>query len=120
MSANQLKLLLDQLSERWRQGDAQGAAALFTETALYSEPPAHELRGRAAIAAFFQSFFARHFAIEFAFTRILIGEGEAAAEWTFAYTRSSDGRRQRRVGIAFIDTLEGHIHVWRGFSGRLE
>jgi uncharacterized protein (TIGR02246 family) len=120
MSANQIKLLLDQLSECWRRGDALGAASLFTETALYSEPPAHELQGRANIAAFFQSFFARHSAIEFGFTRILIGEGEAAAEWTFGYTRSSDGHHQRLVGIAFIDTLGGLIHIWRSFSGRIE
>jgi uncharacterized protein (TIGR02246 family) len=120
MSANQIKLLLDQLSERWRQGDALGAASLFSETALYSEPPTHEVQGRANIAAFFQSFFARHSAVEFVFNRILIGEGEAAAEWTFGYTRNSDGHRQRLVGVAFIDTLGGLIHVWRGFSGRLE
>ena len=120
MSANQIKLLLDQLSERWRQGDAQGAASLFTDTALYSEPPAHELRGRANIAAFLQSFFAQNYAIEFGFNRILIGDGEAAAEWTFGYTRGSDGRRHRRSGIAFIDTLGGLIHIWRSFSGPME
>jgi uncharacterized protein (TIGR02246 family) len=120
MSAEQIKLLLDQLGERWRQRDAQGAASLFTETALYSEPPAHELQGRATIAAFLQSFFAQNASIEFVFIRILIGDGEAAAEWTFSYTRRSDGHRLRLAGIAFIDTLGGLIHVWRSFSGRME
>jgi uncharacterized protein (TIGR02246 family) len=119
-SPDQIKLLLDHLSQCWRQADAQGAAALFTENALYSEPPAHELQGRSTIAAFFHSFFSQHQSIEFAFHRILIGDGEAAAEWTFAYTRASDVRRQRRTGIAFIDTASGRIHVWRSFSARLE
>ncbi len=120
MSAEEIKHLLDELAERWRRGDAQGAADLFSEKALYSEPPAHELHGRTAIAAFFRTFFASHYAIEFAFSRILIGENEAAAEWTFSYQRAIDGKRRRLTGVSFIDTLDGYIHVWRGFSVRLE
>ena len=120
MSADEVKHLLDQLSERWRKQDAQGAAELFSETALYSEPPAHELHGRVAIARFFRAFFANHYAVEFTFSRILIGEGEAAAEWSFSYSRASDGKRRRLNGIAFIDTVAGLIQVWRSFSARLE
>ncbi len=119
MSAEEMKRLLDELSERWRQGDAQGAADLFDESARYSEPPTHELRGRPAIAAFFLAFFANHYAVEFAFRRILIGENEAAAEWTFSYSRSSDGARRHLAGISFIDTTAGRIQSWRGFSARL-
>src|SRR5690348_7665082 len=120
MSADEIKRLLDELTERWRNRDAQGAADLFSETALYSEPPAHELRGRADIAAFFRAFFAGHYNIEFAFSRILIGDGEAAAEWSFSYTRARDGSRCFLSGISFIDTATGHIQSWRGFSGRLQ
>lgn len=120
MSADEIKRLLEELTERWRRGDAQGAADLFSETAIYSEPPAHELRGRAAIAAFFRAFFASHYNLEFAFSRILIGEGEAAAEWSFSYTRAIDGSRRFLSGISFIDTTPGYIQSWRGFSGRLE
>ncbi len=120
MSADELKQLLDELADRWRKRDAQGAAELFSENALYSEPPAHELHGRPAIGSFFRSFFANHYGIEFGFSRILIGDGEAAAEWSFSYFRASDGRRRRLAGIAFIDTTAGRIHVWRSFSARLE
>ncbi len=120
MSADEVKQLFDQLSNCWRNRDASGAANLFSDTAIYSEPPIHELRGRPAIANFFQTFFANHHAIEFGFSRILIGEGEAAAEWSFSYVRSNDGQRRRLTGIAFIDTAEGRIHVWRSFSARLE
>ena len=120
MSADEVKLLLDQLSKRWGKRDAQGAAELFSENALYSEPPAHELHGRPAITTFFRAFFATHYAIEFTFSRILIGEGEAAAEWSFSYSRASDGKRRRLSGIAFIDTNAGRIQVWRSFSARLE
>jgi uncharacterized protein (TIGR02246 family) len=120
MSADELKQLLDELSDCWRKRDAQSAAELFTEGAIYSEPPAHELHGRPAIASFFRAFFANHYAIEFSFSRILIGDGEAAAEWSFSYQRSSDGRQRRLVGIAFIDTANGRIHAWRSFSARLE
>jgi uncharacterized protein (TIGR02246 family) len=120
MSADEVKQLLDQLSDRWRNHDAPGAADLFSDTAIYSEPPRHELRGRAAIADFLQTFFANHYAIEFSFSRILIGEGEAAAEWSFSYIRSKDGQRRRLAGIVFVDTAAGRIHVWRSFSTRLE
>ena len=120
MSADELKLLLDELSDCWRKRDAQGAAELFSENAIYSEPPVHELRGRAAIASFFRTFFANHYGIEFGFSRILIGDGEAAAEWAFQYFRTSDGSGRRLVGIAFIDVADGHIRLWRSFSGRLE
>ncbi|HEY7348932.1 MAG TPA: nuclear transport factor 2 family protein [Ktedonobacterales bacterium] len=120
MSADELKQLLDELSNRWRNRDAQGAAELFSENAIYSEPPAHELRGRPAIASFFRTFFANHYAIEFGFSRILIGEGEAAAEWSFHYFRASDGRPRRLTGIVFIDAAAGRIHFWRSFSARLE
>jgi uncharacterized protein (TIGR02246 family) len=120
MSADELKQMLDQLSDCWRKGDAQGAAELFSESAIYSEPPAHELHGRTAIAHFFRTFFANHYGIEFGFNRILIGEGEAAAEWSFRYVRTSDGRPRRLAGMAFIDTAGGRIHVWRSFSARLE
>ena len=120
MSADEIKRLLDELTERWRKGDAQGAADLFSDTAVYSEPPAHELRGRTAIAAFFRAFLASHYNVEFAFSRILIGVGEAAAEWSFSYTRARDGSRRFLSGIAFIDTGAGRIQSWRGFSGRLQ
>lgn len=120
MSADEIKRLLEELTERWRNGDAQGAADLFSETAVYSEPPTHELRGRAAIAAFFRAFFASHYNVEFAFSRILIGDGEAAAEWSFSYTKARDGSRLFLSGISFIDTAAGHIQSWRGFSGRLQ
>jgi uncharacterized protein (TIGR02246 family) len=120
MSADELKHLLDELSERWRRRDAQGAAELFSENALYSEPPAHNLQGRPAIAAFFRAFFAAHYAIEFSFSRLLIGEDEAAAEWSFGYYRMSDGKQRRLAGIAFIDTAGGLIRIWHSFSARLE
>lgn len=120
MSADEVKQLLDELSDRWRNRDAQGAADLFSDSAIYSEPPRHELRGRPAIAGFLQTFFANHSAIEFGFSRILIGEGEAAAEWSFSYVRNTDGQRRRLAGIAFIDITDKRIHVWRSFSARLE
>jgi uncharacterized protein (TIGR02246 family) len=120
MSADELKLLLDELGDCWRKRDAQGAAELFSENAIYSEPPAHELHGRPAIANFFRIFFANHYAIEFGFNRILIGEGEAAAEWSFRYFRTRDGSPRRLMGMVFIDTTDGRIHVWRSFSARLE
>jgi uncharacterized protein (TIGR02246 family) len=120
MSADEVKQILDELSNCWRKRDAQGAAELFTEGAIYSEPPAHELHGRPAITSFFRAFFANHYDIEFGFSRILIGDGEAAAEWSFSYFRNSDGRQRRLVGIAFIDTVSGRIHVWRSFSARLQ
>lgn len=114
--------LLQAFGERLASGDADAAAALFTEDAAYAEPPHAIFNGRAAIRGFIADFAARHHDASFTVSRILTrADGqEAAAAWRWAYTRDADGERRAFEGISFITLRDGLIASWRGFSARLE
>lgn len=108
--------------ERLASGDADGAAALFTEDAAYAEPPAYVLSGRAALRAFIADFAARHHAVSFTVSRVLAAPdgAEAAALWRWAYTRGDDGQRRAFEGACFLTFRDGLIASWQGYSARLE
>jgi len=103
------------------RGDADGAAALFAEDAIYEEPPRPMLKGRAAIRAFIADFAARHTAARFTLGRALVDPpggrgGRVAAEWRWAYTRTADGAGRLYEGISIVEFRDGLIARWRGFS----
>lgn len=102
-------------------GDAVGAAALFTEDARYEEPPRFTFTGRAEIERFFADFAARHGEVSYSVRRVLTDArgDEAAAEWRFAHTRTSDGARAVYEGMSFVTLRDGQIAAWRGYSVRL-
>jgi uncharacterized protein (TIGR02246 family) len=115
--------MVRRLAECWEHGDADAAAALFAPDAVYEEPPAFVLAGRAAIHAFFADFAARHHDVAFEVVRALAREGEglAAAEWRFAHTRTADGERKVYAGLAWVELdAAGLVARWRGFSARVE
>lgn len=103
------------------RGDAAGAAALFTSDARYQEPPRFAFAGREAIAAFFADFAARHGEVSYIVRHVLTSAAgdEAAAEWRFAHTRTSDGARAVYEGMCFLTLRGGQIAAWRGYSVRL-
>lgn len=102
-------------------GDAAGAAALFAEDARYEEPPRFAFTGREAIGAFLADFAARHHDVSYTVRRVLTSRDgdEAAAEWRFAHTRTSDGAWVAYEGMSFLTLRDGHIAAWRGYSARL-
>jgi limonene-1,2-epoxide hydrolase len=103
-------------------GEPEVAADLFAPDATYEEPPAPELRGRAALLAFFTDFAKRHHDVSFTISRAFADASNTrvAAEWRFAYTRTEDGTRRVYEGISILEfTAEGRIASWRGFSARL-
>jgi ketosteroid isomerase-like protein len=108
--------------ERLASGDAEGAAALFTEDAAYAEPPNHIFTGRAALRDFIAEFAARHHAVNFTVTRLLVAPDghETAALWRWAYTRDSDGQRRVFEGACFLTMRDGLIASWQGYSARVE
>ena len=115
--------ILSRFAEALSLGDAEGAAAYFAPDATYSEPPRFAFSGRAAIAAFFSDFTARHREVSFTVARVLAApDGQlAAAEWRFAYTSSSDGARTVFEGMCWVElAADGLIARWRGFSARVE
>ncbi len=110
--------VLRALADCWQRGDADAAAALFAPDAEYSEPPAFACSGRTAIHAFFADFAARHHAVTFAIVRVLAGPDGAlaAAEWRFAHTRTSDGKRAAYEGMCWIELRDGLVTRWHGYS----
>ena len=104
------------------RGEAAVAADLFAPDATYEEPPAPLLRGRAALLAFLSDFADRHSDVSFTIGRAFADatNTHAAAEWRFAYTRTSDGARRVYEGISIVEfDGDGRIASWRGFSALL-
>lgn len=99
-------------------GDAEGAAALFTEDAVYEEPPRPILQGRAAIRDFIADFAAHHIEAKFTIARAFVDPtgGRVAAEWRWSYTRTADGTQRAYDGISMVEFQGGLIAWWRGFS----
>ncbi|HEV2235459.1 MAG TPA: nuclear transport factor 2 family protein [Ktedonobacterales bacterium] len=113
--------VLAALADCWQRGDADSAAALFATDAVYREPPAFAFAGRAAIHAFFADFAGRHHAVTFEVVRVLAAPDGAlaAAEWRFAHTRTSDGKRAAYAGMCWIELRAGLVTRWQGYSAAL-
>lgn len=99
-------------------GDADRAAALFTDDVVYAEPPTFAFTGRAELLRFLEDFAARHTDASFTVSRILARSdgSEAAVEFRWAYVRNEDGKRQVFEGASFVTFRDGLIASWRGFS----
>jgi hypothetical protein len=67
--------------------DADAAADLFAEDAVYEEPPRFRFEGREAIRAFFRDFAARHTNARFTVWRAVADPAQEllAAEWEWRY-----------------------------------
>ena len=104
------------------RGEPAVAADLFAPDATYEEPPAPLLRGRAALLAFLTDFADRHSDVSFTISRAFADatNTRVAAEWRFAYTRTSDGTQRVYEGISIVAfDGDGRITSWRGFSALL-
>jgi uncharacterized protein (TIGR02246 family) len=117
VASNDPEAVLRALADCWQRGDADAAAALLASDAVFSEPPAPALSGRAAIHAFFADFAARHHAVTFDIVRVLPApDGTlAAAEWRFAFTRTADGKQTVYEGMCWIELRGGLVTRWHGF-----
>jgi ketosteroid isomerase-like protein len=97
------RTLLERLTQAICRGDADGAAACFTESGVYHDGFYGEFRGRAAIADMVR----RHFhgnASDFSWTLSdVVAEGECGyASYEFAYTAKIPGSEGRRAGFSGI------------------
>ena len=103
--------LLEKLASAWNASDADAAASLFSEDAVYVEPPDRQLyRGREAIREFFAKT-ARIAPMTMTWNHLAfdpatgIGAGEYSFEW--------DGRKLH--GIAWVQVVDGVIRRWREY-----
>jgi uncharacterized protein (TIGR02246 family) len=110
--------LLARFADALARGDADAAADLFAEDAMYEEPPHFRFVGREAIRAFFRDFAARHSAARFTVQRSVAdrARGLLAAEWQWRYLSASDQQERAFSGMSFIAFAAGKIASWRGLS----
>jgi ketosteroid isomerase-like protein len=97
------RTLLERLTQAICRGDADGAAACFTESGVYHDGFYGEFRGRAAIADMVR----RHFhgnASDFSWTLSdVVAEGDRGyASYEFSYTSKIPGSEGRRAGFSGI------------------
>jgi ketosteroid isomerase-like protein len=100
------------------RGDADVAADLFAEDAIYEEPPRFRFEGCEAICAFFRDFAERHSDARFILLRSVADPTQSllAAEWEWRYVSASDGQARAFTGISFITFTGDKITSWRGLS----
>jgi uncharacterized protein (TIGR02246 family) len=110
--------VLARFADALARGDADLAANLFAEDAIYEEPPRFRFVGREAIRAFFRDFAARHSAARFIVLRSLADPERdlLATEWEWRYVSASDQRERAFSGMSFIAFAGDRITSWRGLS----
>jgi ketosteroid isomerase-like protein len=103
---------LDDLASAWNRGDADDAAALFAEDAIYLEPPDRQrYAGREAIQRFFAET-ARGGAMSMTWHRLGLdpSSGIGAGEYTFEW------QGKKLHGIAWVQIRNGLIQKWREYQ----
>ena len=100
------------------RSDADAAADIFDDGAIYEEPPRFRFVGREAIHAFFHDFTTRHSNARFAILRSIADptQGQLAAEWEWRYVSASDDQERAFSGMSFITFAGDRVVSWRGVS----
>jgi len=113
---------LARFADALARGDADSAADLFAEGAIYEEPPRYRFEGREAIRTLLHDFAARHSDARFTILRSVADPERKlmAAEWEWRYRSGADGRERAFAGISFVSFAEDKITSWRGLSIPLE
>jgi uncharacterized protein (TIGR02246 family) len=104
--------LMEAVARAWNESDVEQAAALFTEDAIYLEPPDKQrYQGRAALRDFFAST-ARVALMRMTWHHLAedSARGVAAGEYTFEW----NGRKLH--GIAFAQLEGDRIRRWREYQ----
>jgi uncharacterized protein (TIGR02246 family) len=114
--------ILARFADALARGDADAAADLFAEDAIYEEPPRFRFAGREAIRAFFRDFADRHSAARFTVLRVVADPGRSllAAEWEWRYVSANDQQERIFSGMSFIAFVGDKITSWRGLSMPIE
>src|SRR5215467_3178333 len=109
---------LARFADALARNDADAAAEVFAEDALYEEPPRFHFAGREAIRVFLRDFTARHSDARFSVLRAVADpkRGVLAAEWEWRYLSASDGQERAFAGMSFITFAGDKIASWRGLS----
>jgi limonene-1,2-epoxide hydrolase len=106
----------ERLFERWRAGDAAGAAAFFTPDGVFHEAKREPVVGRDAIVAHWAPFFGGTTAWRMDVHEI-IGTGDRfAVRYTWAIDGGANGWLAS-PGCAIVHVRDGLIALWREYKG---
>ena len=111
ISASEFESLLHDLADGWNTGNAQKASNLFTEDAIYIEPPDKQLyRGRNELFTFFGGDSGRAGEMQMTWHHVMFDETKqiGSGEFTFTYGSSVHG-------MVIIKVKEGKIYRWREY-----
>jgi uncharacterized protein (TIGR02246 family) len=116
--------LLERLTQAICRGDAEAAAACFTESGVYHDGFYGEFKGRAAIAEMVRKHFHGN-ASDFSWTLSdVVAEGERGyASYEFAYTSKipgSEGKRAGFTGICKVGLKDGLIERYEEIFERAQ
>lgn len=107
----ELRALLDKVATAWSAGDARAAADLFTEDAIYSEPPDKQLyRGREALFQFFGGESGRAGDMRMEWHNVAYNAETGVGFGEFSFTFGSTAH-----GIVAVKVDGGKISNWREF-----
>lgn len=101
--ASPFQALLERMTQAICRGEAEAAAACFTENGVYHDGFYGEFKGRAAIADMVRTHFHGN-AADFSWTLSdVVAEGDRGyASYEFSYTSKIPGSEGRRAGFAGI------------------
>jgi steroid delta-isomerase-like uncharacterized protein len=113
--------LVERFAEAFNRRDVDGLLDCFTADATYRDLFYGPHGGQAALRGMFERMFHEGRDYHWSMDVIVMDEGRAAAEWTFAYTASaavlrSAGRRVRFSGMSLFELQGGRIHAYREYA----
>ena len=103
----QFKALVERMGQAICRGDAEGAAACFSENGVYHDGFYGEFKGRSAIAEMVRKHFhgdAKDF--RWAFSDAVSDGRTGYASYDFSYTATMKGSEGRRVGFRGISRVK--------------
>lgn len=107
----QFMLIMSELAAAWNDGDAKKAAGLFTENAVYSEPPDKQLyEGREALYRFFGGDQGRPGEMSMTWHHLAFDAANQIGFGEFSFTYGSTVH-----GIAVVKLDGGKIARWREY-----
>ncbi len=107
MGEDELRAWFDAYKRAWETRDAEAAAALFAETAVYQEKPfGKPMRGRATIRAYWEHIPRTQDDIRFHYKVIGLASDGGTVHWWASFVRLPSGKRLHLDGVAAV-TLGG-------------
>ena len=99
------------VAEGWNRGDAQLAASCFSETAVYSTPPALPRRGRKALYDFFGGSKGRDLPMHMTWHNLIFDPVQqiGVGEYSFRY-------KIQTHGLVIVRIEHGLIAKWREYE----